>query len=58
MADTFTTILGQCGFPFLPWTALNFHTGMMDLPIYPVVAGLATIESKIECMKNYVVPLF
>jgi hypothetical protein len=36
---------GQCGFPFLPWTALNFQTGMTDLPIYPVVAGLATIES-------------
>ncbi len=49
---------GQCGFPFLPWTALNFHIGMKDLPIYPVVAGLATIENKIECMKNYVVPLF
>jgi len=49
---------GQCSFPFLPWTVLNFHTGMTDLPIYPVVAGLATIESKIECMKNYVVPLF
>jgi len=31
---------------------------MTDLPIYPVVAGLATIESKIECMKNYLVPLF
>jgi hypothetical protein len=31
---------------------------MKDLPIYPVVAGLATIENKIECMKKYVVPLF
>jgi hypothetical protein len=31
---------------------------MTDLPIHPVVAGLATIESKIESMKNNVVPLF
>jgi hypothetical protein len=53
--------LGAMSFPICPqctWTPLNFHSGMTDLPIYPVVAGLATIESKIECMKNYVVPLF
>jgi hypothetical protein len=61
MADTFTTILGAMWFPIHPqctWTPLNFHTGMTDLPIYPGVVGLATIESKIECMKNYVVQLF
>jgi hypothetical protein len=61
MADTFTTMLLAMWFPIPPqctWTPLNFHTGMTDLPIYPVVAELATIESKIECMKNNLVPLF
>ncbi len=61
MADTFTTKLGAMRCPICPqcsWTPLNFHSGMTDLPIYPVVAGLATIESKIECMKKYLVPLF
>jgi hypothetical protein len=57
MADTFTTILVAMWFPIPPLDSPKFpHWN--DGFIYPVVAGLATIESKIECLKSYVVPLF